>query len=131
MTAAPVSAFSSQSWSERLWQDLQPTPGRLAATLRIVGATVIALLLMMVWQMPFASLGLYYIFRVVRESPATSVRAGVYALLTLVLAVAAELAVVIVTDNDPGARLLSVAVASFLAGILMRSEERRVGKECR
>jgi multidrug resistance protein MdtO len=119
MTAAPVSAFSSQSWSERLWQDLQPTPGRLAATLRIVGATVIALVLMMVWQMPFASLGLYYIFLVVRESPATSVRAGVYALLTLVLAVAAELAVIIVTDNDPGARLLSVAVASFVTGVLM------------
>ena len=32
---------------------------------------------MMVLQMPFASLGLYYIFLVVRETPAMSVRSGV------------------------------------------------------
>jgi multidrug resistance protein MdtO len=109
----------TESWTQKLWQDLQPAPGRLAASLRIVLATVIALLLMMVLQMPFASLGLYYIFLVVRESPAVSVRSGIMALLTLVTAVAAELAVVIATDNDPGARLLSVAVASFIAGALM------------
>jgi multidrug resistance protein MdtO len=116
---APVLTFRSQTWSQRLWQDLQPTPGRLAASLRIVLATLIALVLMMALQLPFASLGLYYIFLVVRESPAVSVRSGVVAILTLVLAVAAELAVVIVTDNDPMARLLSVAIASFIAGTLM------------
>ena len=37
----------------------------------------LALVLMMVLQMPFASLGLYYIFLVVRESPATSVKRNV------------------------------------------------------
>ncbi|HEX4275141.1 MAG TPA: FUSC family protein [Bryobacteraceae bacterium] len=119
MTAAPPASFSQQTWAQRLWLDLQPAPGRLAGALRITLATVIALILMMVWQLPFASLGLYYIFLVVRESPATSVRMGVIAILTIVLAVAAELAVVILTDNDPGARLLSVAVAAFLAGVLM------------
>jgi multidrug resistance protein MdtO len=123
VTAAPAPtpalAFRSQTWSQRLWQDLQPAPGRLAASLRITLATVIALVLMMALQLPFASLGLYYIFLVVRESPAVSVRSGVVALLTLVLAVAAELAVVIATDNDPMARLLSVAIASFLAGTLI------------
>ena len=102
-----------------MWQDLQPSPGRLAAALRIVLATVIALVLMMVLQLPFASLGLYYIFLVVRETPAVSVRSGIVSLLTLVAAVAAELAVVIVTDNDPMARVLSVAVVSFIAGTLM------------
>jgi len=119
MTAAPSAAFSRQTWPQRFWLDLQPAPGRLAGTLRIVLATLISLVLMMVWQMPFASLGLYYIFLVVRESPATSVRMGVIAMATIALAVATELAVVIVSDNDPGTRLVSVAVVAFVAGILM------------
>jgi len=120
LTASPVSpAFRTPTWPERLWQDLQPSPGRLAATLRIVLATVIALLLMMALQLPFASLGLYYIFLVVRETPAVSMRSGLVALLTLAAAIAVELAVVIVTDNDPMARVLSVAVVSFIAGTLM------------
>ncbi len=119
MTAAPASQFSTQSWLQRLWQDLQPAPGRLAVTLRIVLATVIALVVMMVLQMPFAAFGLYFIFLLVRESPAVSVRMGVIVLLTLAACVALELAVVIVTDNSPMARVLSVAIVSFIAGTLM------------
>jgi len=121
VTAAPSSAsyFHSLSWSQRFWRDLQPGPGRLNATLRIVLTTAISLVLMMVLQLPFASLGLYYIFLVARENPATSVRSSVMALLSLVLAVASVLAVVILFDNDPMARLLSVAVAAFVTGMLM------------
>ncbi len=119
MTAAPASSFASLSWTQRLWQDLQPGPGRLAASLRVVLATVIALVLMMVLQLPSASLALYYIFLAFRETPALSVRFGVSALVTLVAAVAVEFAVVIFTDNDPMARVLSVAVVAFIAGTLM------------
>jgi len=107
------------SWPQRLWQDLQPGPGRLAASMRIVLATVIALIAMMVLQMPFAAFGLYYIFLVVRESPAVGVRMGIIALLTLAACVTVELAVVIATDNSPMARVLSVVVVSFVAGTLM------------
>jgi multidrug resistance protein MdtO len=102
-----------------VWQDLQPTPGRLAVTLRIVLATVIALVLMMVVQLPVASLGLYYIFLVARESPAISVKAGMISLLTIVLSIGASLFVVIISDNDPMVRLLSVAVVTYIAGSLM------------
>src|SRR5580692_3712519 len=115
MTAAPASSFASLTWPQRLWQDLQPGPGRLAASLRIVLATVIALVLMMVLQMPFAAFGLYYIFLVVRETPAMSVRSGVIALLTLLTAVTVELAVVIATNNNPMARVLSVIGFSYVA----------------
>ena len=119
-TPAPLSLSPlRQTWGQRLWQDLQPAPGRLAANLRIVLATVIALVLMMVLQMPFASLGLYYIFLIVRESPAVSVRSGVFAIATLVFAVAVELFVVIISDNNPMARVLSVILVSFIAGMLM------------
>lgn len=112
MTATP-------SWSQRVWADLQPGPGRLPATLRIVLATVVSLILMMVLQMPFAALGLYFVFLVGRDSPFVSVISGLYAMGALVFAVAAELAVVIVTDNDPTARLISVGVVALIAGLLM------------
>src|ERR1700731_2254791 len=99
-------AASLASWIDRVWQDLQPTPGRLHSSLRVVLATVIALILLMALRMPSASLGLYYIFLIGRDSPSVSVRSGFLSLLALVASVAAVLAVVALTDNDPLARLL-------------------------
>ncbi len=108
-------------WTERVWQDLQPTPGRLNSALRIVLASLLTLLCLLVWQMPFASVSLYFVFLVGRDSPAVSVRSGIFSILTLAFSVATELAVVILTDNDPVARVVSVAVVTFLAGLLMLS----------
>lgn len=107
------------SWARRIWQDLQPTPGRLSGTLRIVLASVITLLLLMALRMPFASLGLYYIFLIGRDSPSVSLRSSIYSLIALAAAVASVFAVVILTDNDPMARVLSVAIVTFIAGVLM------------
>ncbi|HEY4358154.1 MAG TPA: FUSC family protein [Acidobacteriaceae bacterium] len=112
---------SLATWTERLWQDLQPTPGRLNSSLRIVLSTVIALVLMMALQMPAASVGLYFIFLVGRDSPSVSLRSGFFSLLTLAFTVATVLGVVILSDNNPMARVLSVAVVVFLAGVLMLS----------
>jgi multidrug resistance protein MdtO len=108
-------------WIERVWQDLQPTPGRVNATLRITLASILTLLILLTLQMPFASLGLYFVFLVNRDAPAVSIRASILSLLTLGFAVALELSLVIVTDNDPMARVLGVAGVSFLAGVLMLS----------
>jgi multidrug resistance protein MdtO len=107
------------SWIERLWQDLKPTPGRWSGALRIVLASVITLVLLMTLRMPFAGLGMYYVFLIGRDSPAVSFRSSLLILLTLVTCIGSVLAVVILTDNDPMARVLSVAVATFLAGMLM------------
>jgi multidrug resistance protein MdtO len=106
-------------WTRRIWEDLQPTPGRLNATLRITLASIIALLVLMTLRMPFASIGLYFVFLVGRDSPAVSIRSSILFFITLTIAVAIEMAVVILTDNDPMARVLSVAGVSFLAGLLM------------
>lgn len=108
-------------WAERIWLDLQPTPGRLSASLRIVLATVITLILLMVWQVPFASIALFFIFIVGRDNPSISLRSGVFSILTLILAVATELALVALTDNDPVARVLGVIIVSFIAGTLVAS----------
>jgi multidrug resistance protein MdtO len=106
-------------WVNRIWQDLQPTSGRLSSTLRITLASVLTLLVLMTFQMPFASLGLYFVFLVGRDSPAVSIRSGLLFFCTLAAAIVVELAIVIVTDNDPMARVVSVAVVSFLAGVLL------------
>jgi multidrug resistance protein MdtO len=106
-------------WTEKIWQDLLPTPGRLSSTLRIVLASTLTLLLLMILRVPSAPVGLYFVFLVGRDSPSVSVRTSIFSLFTLAAAVATELAVVILTDNDPVARLLSVTVVSFIAGMLI------------
>jgi multidrug resistance protein MdtO len=120
MSPPPISSSAMvSSWLQKYWQDLQPVPGRLSSSLRIVLASVIALILMMVWQMPFASVGLYFIFLIGRDSPSVSLRSSIFSFLIVVSAVAVELGVVIFTDNDPMARLLSVTVVTFIAGMLV------------
>lgn len=108
-------------WAERIWLDLQPTPGRLSASLRIVLATIMTLILLMVLQVPFASIALFFIFIIGRDSPSISLRTGAFSLITLVLAVATELTLVSLTDNDPIARVLGVIIVSFIAGTLVAS----------
>jgi multidrug resistance protein MdtO len=109
------------SWTERIWLDLQPTPGRLAGAMRIVLASMLTLILLQVWQMPFAGVALYFVFLVGRDSPAVSLRSGVFMLITIAIAVATELLVVNFTDNDPMARVLSVAIVSWIAGMIVAS----------
>jgi len=108
-------------WTERLWQDLQPTPGRWNSTLRIVLASVITLILLMTLRMPFAGLGIFLVFLIGRDSPAVSFRSAILSLLVVTAAIAAVLAVVIVTDNDPMSRVLGIAVACFLTGMFLLS----------
>src|ERR1700752_1032808 len=110
-------ANSPQAWKRRAWQDLQPTAGRLGTTLRLVLATVITLMALLILQVPYASVALYFVFFVGRENPAVSLR-SLITLVPIVFAVAAELGIVILTDNDPMARVIGVAAVSFIAGML-------------
>ncbi len=108
-------------WYRWILEDLQPTPGRLASSLRVVLAVVLALILLLILQVPFVSLPVYLIFIVGRESPAVSLRSALFPLGLACVAVLVELVVVIATDNDPMIRLLSVAVITFVAGVLAQA----------
>ena len=108
-------------WYKWVVEDLQPTPGRLASSLRVVLSVVLALILLLVLQVPFVSLVLYIIFVVGRESPAVSLRSALLSLTVGCLAVFVELGVVIGTDNEPVTRLLSVAAMTFVAGVLTQA----------
>ena len=115
----PSTPGAAVHWLQSFWEDLQPTPGRLNSTLRMTLAAVLLLVLMMVLQMPFANYALYAILLIGRESPSISLRSGVALLLVTMMAIALELAVVILSDNDPMARVLSVAIITFIAGMIV------------
>lgn len=112
---------SAAQWFAWFVDDLRPTPGRLTSSLRIVLTVVLALTLLHVLQVPFVSIALFLVFILARESPAVSLRAALLVVVVAALSVVLELAVVIATDNDPMARLLSVAVFTFLAGVLTQA----------
>lgn len=112
---------SVSQWYKWLLEDLQPTPGRLASSVRVVLAVVLALILLLALQVPFVSLALYIIFVVGRESPAVSLRSALLTLGVTCVAVLVDLGVVIGTDNDPMIRLLSVAAITFVAGVLTQA----------
>ena len=117
----PDSNPTGPSWMRALLQDLEPTPGRLGSALRIVLASIIALILMEALQMPFISIGMYFIFLVGRDSPAVSLRSSLISFGIVLLAVVVEFAVVIISDNDPVVRLLSVAAVTFVSGMIVVS----------
>src|SRR3981081_1446708 len=109
------------TWINQFWQDLQPTPGRLGTSLRIVLATTLTLILLMTWQIPSAAFGLYMVFLLGRDSPSVSMRGGSVSVLTLCEPVAMAQRVDSRTDNSPMAPVLSVAAVTFLAGMVMRA----------
>src|SRR3984893_7387744 len=108
-------------WLQRVWQDLQPTPGRLNSSLRMTLASILVLVLMLVLQMPYIAYGLYFMFLIGRESPSVSLRTAFVLVVTIVLVIVVEMAVVIVSDNDPMARVLSVAIVTFIGGMILVS----------
>jgi multidrug resistance protein MdtO len=112
----PSRANSAQAWAERMWHDLQPTPGRLGGSLRIVLATILTMLAVLILQVPYASVALYFVFFVGRESPAVSLR-SLFMVVPIAAAVFATFGIIVLTDNEPIARVLGVAVVSFIVGV--------------
>lgn len=109
---------SRSLWLQYARQDLQATPGRLSSSLRITLTTVVVLVVMMVLQMPFVAYGLYVIFIVGRANPAVTARTGIALFCSTACALSIALIVVILTDNNPMARVLSLAVMTFVAGMI-------------
>ena len=107
-----------RGWLEDWREDLQARPGRVESSLQIVFATGVVLVAMMVLQVPNIAFALYVIFIVSNENPALSVRTGAASLVAVTLALSISLVVMIVTDNDPLARVITLAVMTFFAGMI-------------
>src|SRR5580700_4654523 len=108
-------------WLQRVWQDLQPTPGRLNSSLRMTLASILVLVLMLVLQMPYIAYGLYFMFLMGRESLSVSLRTAFALVVSTSLVIVVEMGVVILSDNDPMARVLSIAVVTFIGGMMLVS----------
>jgi multidrug resistance protein MdtO len=108
-------------WLQRIWQDLQPSPGRLSKTLRMTLASILVLVLMLVLQMPYIAYGLYFMFLMGRESLSVSLRTAFALVVSTSLVIVVEMGVVILSDNDPMARVLSIAVVTFIGGMMLVS----------
>lgn len=105
-------------WLTDWREDLQARPGRVESSLRIVFATTVVLIAMMVLQAPNVAFALYVIFLISNENPAVSLRTGVASLVAVGLALSISLVVVILTDNDPVARVVTLAAMTFFAGMI-------------
>lgn len=107
-----------RGWLGDWREDLHATPARVESSLRIAFATIVVLVAMMVLQVPNAPFALYVILLVSNENPALSLRIGLGALVTVFLALSISLAVVILTDNNPLARVITLAAMTFVAGMI-------------
>ena len=84
-------------------------------------SSVVVLVLMLVLQMPYVGYGLYFIFLIGRESPSVSLRTAFASVVTISLVIVSEMGVVILSDNDPMARVLSVVIVTFVGGMILVS----------
>src|SRR5262249_11636280 len=81
----------------------------------------VALPLLLLLQLLFFSSSLSLVFFLTRGPPAVSLRSALLTVIVASISVAIELGVVIATNNDPMARLLSVAAIAFISGVLTQA----------
>ena len=107
-----------KSWLQYWIQDCQETPGRLTNSLRLALTSVLVLIVMMVLRIPFAAYGMYVILVAGHDTPPISLRVGIGSLLATFLSLSVALMVVILTDNNPMARILALVAMTFIAGMI-------------
>ena len=113
-------------WREKIYLELAPTHGRFGGALRTAFAVVLAAYFLLVLQTPLIAPGLYLIFLVSYDVPYLTFQRSVMELTTQCVGVALTLALIIVTGNDPMARVLGVAAFTFLSAFLLCACTRRV-----
>lgn len=115
---APGMTEWKRSWLQYWTQDLQQTPGRVERSLRLALTSAIVLIVMMVLRIPYAAYGIYIILIVGYETPPLSLRTGIASLLGVACSLSTALIVVILTDNNPMARIVGLAAVTFVAGMI-------------
>ena len=113
--------MSPPSLFRMIAQDLKPTPGRLRLTLRITVSTLITLAIVMAFRLPAALIALYFVIVLSRETPQQSLRWTAAIAIAICCSLGFVCFVVATTGNDPVVRLVSVAVVTFVAGVLVYS----------
>jgi multidrug resistance protein MdtO len=120
-----VSLFSAEKVSEldRFWREMAPVPGRTAGTLRFALASAVATLLLLIIQpaVGFIAPSLFMLFLVSHDTPYHCFKDLLTCVSFATLGTASALLLVIATGNHPVARVVGVAVSTFLATFFFRA----------
>lgn len=108
-------------WRQRLYLELAPTHGRGLGALRTAAAAVIATVILLHLQMPVLAPGIYLIFLISYDVPYLTIKRSLYAMGWQCVGVLAAIFLVVVTDNDPMARVLGIAAFTFLSAFLLQT----------
>lgn len=102
---------------------MMPVPGRMAVSLRLALSTALATLGMLVLQARpgYISSGLYFLFLVSYDTPFDSFKDLLLGIFSAALATTSATLLIIATGNHPMARVVGLAVFTFLAAFLFRT----------
>jgi len=117
---------STRGWAEKIRRELAPTHGRFEGALRTASAATIATAILLTLQLPMIAPGIYLIFLVSYDVPYLTFRRSLMELATQCLGVAAALALIQITGNDPMARVLGIAAFTFLSAFLLQACTARI-----
>ncbi len=120
-----MSLFSAENVSEltRFWRDMAPVPGRTEGTLRFALASALATLLLLIIQpaVAFIAPSLFMLFLVSHDTPFHCFKDLFTCVSFATLGTASALMLIIATGNNPVARVVGVAVFTFLATFFFRA----------
>ncbi|HXK21173.1 MAG TPA: FUSC family protein [Myxococcota bacterium] len=103
-----------------LRRELAPFPGRATATLRIVLACVVVLVLCMTLRVPEAYLSVWFVFKVALEESGETLLIGIVALAAITVAIAVSLVLLFVAMDQPALRFCLIGVTAAAAFFLRR-----------
>lgn len=118
------SLSGTATWIENIRQELAPTQGRWEGALRTALAATIATVLLLALRAPQMAPGIYLIFLVSYDSAYLTFQNSIFQLTFECVGVAAALLLVEVTGNDPMARVLGIAIFTFISAFFLRASTR-------
>ena len=120
-----MSLFGSENVSEldRFWREMAPFPGRMSASLRFALTSALATLLLLILQPPvgFIAPSMFMLFLASHETPQHCLRDLLTMLSGAALGTTAALLLVGATGDHPVARVVGLAVFTFMAAFFFRT----------
>jgi hypothetical protein len=120
-----LSLFSAEKVSElnRFWREMAPVPGRMAGSLRFALTSALATLLLLILQVPagFIAPALFMLFLVSHETPFRCFQDLLTLLSAGAMGTTAVLLLVVATGDHPVARVVGLAIFTFLAAFFFRT----------
>ena len=120
-----MTLFSTESVSEldRFWREMAPVPGRMAGSLRFALASALATLLLLVLQPPagFIAPSMFMLFLVSHDSPGQCFKDCLALLSGAAVGTTAALLLMGASGDHPLARVLGLAVFTFVAAFFFRT----------